>query len=175
MRELHRLYGERVRIVELLVRQAHPGERHGAYGSYEDKLGDASSYLQEEHVPWPVLSDDLMGTVQRAYGGLAAAVYLIDSRGIIAAGPGARPRRSGRRSMISCRVAASALQQGKAPTADRIWPPRSWPVRVDRCEVDGRLLSISNWASLAATSSWRAEGSPVPCLPRSRSAPRRCR
>ena len=33
---------------------------------------------------WPVLIDDLAGTVQRAYGGLAAAVYLIDSRGTVA-------------------------------------------------------------------------------------------
>ena len=33
MRELHRLYGDRVRILEVLVRQAHPGERHSAYGA----------------------------------------------------------------------------------------------------------------------------------------------
>jgi hypothetical protein len=68
MRELHRLYGERVRFVEVLVRQAHPGERHGAYRSYEDKSEDATSYRREEHVPWPVLSDDLLGTVQHASG-----------------------------------------------------------------------------------------------------------
>jgi len=84
MRELHRLYGERVRVVEVLVRQAHPGERHGAYRSYDEKLEDGRAYRREEHVPWPVLIDDLEGTVQRAYGGLAAAVYLIDSRGIVA-------------------------------------------------------------------------------------------
>jgi hypothetical protein len=84
MRELHRLYGDRVRIVEVLVRQAHPGERHGAYRSFEDKLDDAGGYVREEHVPWPVLTDDLLGTVQRAYGGLAAAAYLIDARGIVA-------------------------------------------------------------------------------------------
>ena len=84
MRELHRLYGERVEFVEVLVRQAHPGERHGAYGSYEEKLEDARAYVQEEGITWPVLIDDMVGTVQRAYGGLAAAVYLIDSRGSVA-------------------------------------------------------------------------------------------
>jgi hypothetical protein len=84
MRELHRLYGERVRFVEVLVRQAHPGERHGAYVSETVKRDEARAYGLEERVPWPVLTDDLVGTVQRAYGGLAAAVYLIDSRGIIA-------------------------------------------------------------------------------------------
>lgn len=84
MRELHQLYGERVLFVEVLVRQAHPGERHGAYGSDEEKLEDARAYVQEERITWPVLIDDLAGTVQRAYGGLAAAVYLIDSRGTVA-------------------------------------------------------------------------------------------
>lgn len=84
MRELHRLYGQRVRFVEVVVRQAHPGERHGSYRSYEDKLEDTRGYEREEGIPWPVLCDDLLGTVQRAYGGLAAAVYLIDSRGIVA-------------------------------------------------------------------------------------------
>ena len=84
MRELHRLYGEQVRFVEVLVRQAHPGERHGAYRSNEQKLHDARSYQREEQIPWPVLIDDLACTVQRAYGGLAAAAYLIDSHGNIA-------------------------------------------------------------------------------------------
>lgn len=83
MREIYRLYGDRVRVIEVLVRQAHPGERHGAYRSYEAKLDDGRAYQREERIPWPVLIDDLPGTVQRAYGGPAAAVYLIDSRGIV--------------------------------------------------------------------------------------------
>ena len=84
MRELQRLYGERAQFVEVLVRQAHPGERHGAYRSYGKKVEEACSYQDEEGIPWPVLIDDLAGTVQCAYGGLAAAVYLIDSQGTIA-------------------------------------------------------------------------------------------
>jgi hypothetical protein len=84
MSELYRFYGEWVQFVEVVVRQAHPGERHGAYGSYEEKLDDACAYAREERIPWPVLIDDLAGTVQRAYGGLAAAVYLIDGRGRVA-------------------------------------------------------------------------------------------
>jgi hypothetical protein len=84
MRELHRRYGERVQFLEVLVRQAHPGERHGAYRTDEDKLADGHAYQGEEHLPWPMLIDDLEGTVQRAYGGLAAAVYLIDNQGRVA-------------------------------------------------------------------------------------------
>jgi hypothetical protein len=84
MRELHRHYGEQVQFLEVLVRQAHPGERHGAYRTYEERLADGHAYEGEEHLPWPVLVDDLAGTVQRAYGGLAAAVYLIDNQGRVA-------------------------------------------------------------------------------------------
>jgi hypothetical protein len=84
MKTLHERYGERVQFVEILVRQAHPGERHGAYRSYEQKLADARAYRSEEHLPWPVLVDDLAGPAQRAYGGLAAGVYLIDAEGIVA-------------------------------------------------------------------------------------------
>ena len=84
MQELYRLYGEQVRFVEVLMRQAHPGERHGAYLSEEQKLQDGRDYEREESVPWPVLIDDLACSVQHAYGGLAAAAYLIDSRGMVA-------------------------------------------------------------------------------------------
>ncbi len=84
MKELHRLFGDRVHFVEVLVRQAHPGERHGAYRSQAGRLDDALAYEREEHIPWPVLVDDLAGTVQRRYGALAAAAYLIDSRGSVA-------------------------------------------------------------------------------------------
>ena len=84
MRELYRRYGQRVQFLEVLVRQAHPGGRHGAYHTYEQKLADARAYRREEHLPWPVLVDDLEGSVQRAYGGLAAAAYLIDSQGRVA-------------------------------------------------------------------------------------------
>ncbi len=84
VREMYRRYGKRVALVEVLIRQAHPGEHHGAYHTYEEKLRDARDYQAEENVPWPVLVDDLACTVQRRYGGLAAAAYLIDSAGTIA-------------------------------------------------------------------------------------------
>lgn len=84
MRELHRRYGDRVQFLDLIVRQAHPGERRGGYSSYAEKLEDARQYAEEEGITWPVLIDDLDATVQRAYGGLAAAAYLIDAEGRVA-------------------------------------------------------------------------------------------
>jgi hypothetical protein len=81
MKKLHRRYGDRVQFVDVLVRQAHPGELRGAYRAYAEKLDDACRYQAEEGIQWPVLVDDLGGTVQRAYGGLSASVYLLDAEG----------------------------------------------------------------------------------------------
>jgi hypothetical protein len=81
MRELHRRYGDRVAFVDVVVRQAHPGERRGAYCAISDKLDDARRYERDEAVTWPVAVDDLAGTVQRAYGGMSASIYLLDAKG----------------------------------------------------------------------------------------------
>jgi hypothetical protein len=84
MRELYRLYGDRVQFLDVVVRQAHPGERRGAYRSYAEKMDDARHYQEEESVTWPVVVDDMAATVQRSYGGLSASVYLIDAEGRVA-------------------------------------------------------------------------------------------
>jgi hypothetical protein len=73
-----------VQFVDVLVRQAHPGERRGAYTSLSDKRYDAHRYEKAESIGWRVLVDDLEGTVQRAYGGMAASIYLIDASGRVA-------------------------------------------------------------------------------------------
>jgi hypothetical protein len=84
MAELHGLYSDRIEFVDLVVRQAHPGERRGPYRTFEEKMDDARRYQEEEAVTWTVLVDDLEGTVQRAYAGMCAPVYLIDAQGIVA-------------------------------------------------------------------------------------------
>lgn len=81
MRELHHRFGDRIQFVDIVVRQAHPGERRGPYRSYTSKLNEGRLYQQEEDIGWPVAVDDLEGTVQRAYGGLAASIYLLDAHG----------------------------------------------------------------------------------------------
>ena len=81
MQELYRLYGDRIQFIDVVVRQAHPGERRGAYRSYAEKLDDARRYETEETITWLVAVDDLGGTMQRAYGGLSASVHLIDAEG----------------------------------------------------------------------------------------------
>jgi AhpC/TSA family len=81
MRELYRRYGDSIQFVDIVVYQAHPGEHHPGYTSYAGKVADARLYADEEGIAWLVLVDDLDATVQRAYGGLAAAIYLIAADG----------------------------------------------------------------------------------------------
>jgi thiol-disulfide isomerase/thioredoxin len=84
MKQLHDRYGNQVTFVDIVVRQAHPGEHHDAYDSFVNKMADARDYQREEGITWPVAVDDVTGTVQRAYGSLAASIYLLDPRGRVA-------------------------------------------------------------------------------------------
>lgn len=84
MKELHRRFGDRVQFVDILVRQAHPGERRGAYHSFAEKMADAGRYQRDEAISWPVAVDDLAGTIQHAYGGMSASIYLLDAHGRVA-------------------------------------------------------------------------------------------
>jgi hypothetical protein len=68
----------------VLVRQAHPGPGAPAYRSHKQKTADARAYKHAEAIRWPVLVDDLQGTVHQAYGGLPSPAFLIDADGRIA-------------------------------------------------------------------------------------------
>lgn len=68
-------------FVDVVVRQAHPGASVPAYHSFEQKMRDATAYRREDGIGWPVLVDDLEGTVHQVYGGLADPTYLIDVDG----------------------------------------------------------------------------------------------
>lgn len=47
-------------------------------------MRDAERYKTDESIPWPVLADDLEGTVHQVYSGLADPTYLIDADGRVA-------------------------------------------------------------------------------------------
>jgi hypothetical protein len=67
--------------MDVFIRQAHPGERRGAYHSDEQKRDEARAYKQAEGIPWPVLVDDVAGTTHQTYGNMSDPVYLIDADG----------------------------------------------------------------------------------------------
>lgn len=70
-----------MQFVDLLTRQAHPGPGVRPYRSDAEKMRDGERYLHEEAIPWPVVVDELAGTVHQVYGGLADPTYLIDAEG----------------------------------------------------------------------------------------------
>lgn len=74
-----------MQFIDVLIREAHPGAKHGLYRTYEDKMEAARLYKRDEGIGWPVLVDDLQGTVHRMYSReMADPSFLIDSTGRIA-------------------------------------------------------------------------------------------
>ncbi len=68
----------------MLIRQAHPGPGVPPYRTFDDKLRDARRLKSDDAIRWPVLVDDLEGTVHQVYSGLADPTYLIDVDGRVA-------------------------------------------------------------------------------------------
>jgi len=81
VKELFARWSDRVHFLDVLIRQAHPGADWPTYRTFEEKAYDAQRYVDEEDLPWPVLVDDLEGTVHREYGGMTDPTYLIDLDG----------------------------------------------------------------------------------------------
>lgn len=78
------MYRDEVHFVDVLTRQAHPGPEEPPYDSFEQKMQDARKYAEYRQIPWPILVDDLQGTVHQAYSGLADPTFLIDADGRVA-------------------------------------------------------------------------------------------
>ncbi len=71
--------------MDIIIRQAHPGELRGAYRNHEEMLADARAYKRDEEIEWPVLADDYEGAVHRTYSReMADPSFLIDSEGRVA-------------------------------------------------------------------------------------------
>jgi hypothetical protein len=74
-----------VQFLDVIIRQAHPGEERGRYLNYDDKLESAREYQRLEGIDWPVLVDDYAGTVHRTYSReMADPSFLIDAEGRVA-------------------------------------------------------------------------------------------
>lgn len=84
MHKLHAEWGDQVQFIDVIVRQAHPGPGVEPYQTFEQKARNAETYQQTEGITWPVLADDLAGSVHQVYGGMADPSYLIDADGRVA-------------------------------------------------------------------------------------------
>jgi len=75
---------DRVEVVTVYVREAHPGERYPHHTSLEQKKRHASEWVELDRIPWTVIVDTLDGAVDRRYGPLPNAAYLIGRSGRVA-------------------------------------------------------------------------------------------
>ncbi|MDZ4307713.1 redoxin family protein [Allopontixanthobacter sp.] len=83
LKRLHAEFGERVQMVLLHVREAHPGEHREQPHSFEEKMEHAKQLQAREAFPFPVLVDDDDGSVHRSLDEKPNSAWLADARGII--------------------------------------------------------------------------------------------
>jgi hypothetical protein len=83
LKQIHRQFAGRIELVTVYVRELHPGERHRQPRSLHEKLAHAREWVALDGVPWAVAVDRLDGETHRAWGGLPAPIYLVDSEGRI--------------------------------------------------------------------------------------------
>jgi hypothetical protein len=76
-------FGDRVNLVTVYVREAHPGDRFPQPDTFERKMAHARAYQQRDRIPWPVVVDDIEGTFHRALDPKPHSAYLVDANGIV--------------------------------------------------------------------------------------------
>ena len=79
--QLNRTYGERVAFAFIYTREAHPGESLGQPSTLEEKMEHARQLQEVHRVDWPVLVDDLDGTVHRKLDTKQNSVHIADAEG----------------------------------------------------------------------------------------------
>ena len=84
MKSLYTIWSDRIQFAEIEVRQAHPGPGVERHTDMAQKFRDAHAFVREHQVPWPLLIDDLDGTVHQQYGALPDPAFLVDTDGRIA-------------------------------------------------------------------------------------------
>src|SRR4051812_24987646 len=78
------LRGEDIEFLFVYVREAHPGEKLPAHGSWEDKLAAAERLREEADIDIPMVLDDVRGSIHRKYSKLPNPAFLIDKSGRVA-------------------------------------------------------------------------------------------
>jgi peroxiredoxin len=81
LQALHEEYSDRCTWLMLYVREAHPGEKMSSHKDYEQKRSQAEHFRNVTNTRWPILVDDLDGSVHKEYGLLPNSTFLIDADG----------------------------------------------------------------------------------------------
>ena len=83
LRELATRYGDRVRFIMVNVREAHPGASTPQPQTGHQKAEHAAQLKAHHRLPFEVATDDLDGTLHRAFGPRPSSAYLVDPDGRI--------------------------------------------------------------------------------------------
>lgn len=83
LHRLHDEFGDRVRFLTLYVREAHPGGDYPQPETLERKLAHARDYRDRDGIAWPVLVDDVDGSLHRQLDPKPHAAYLIGPDGTV--------------------------------------------------------------------------------------------
>jgi Iodothyronine deiodinase len=78
LRELATRYGDRVRFILINVREAHPGASTPQPQTDRQKSEHALRLKEHHRLPFEVATDDLDGTLHRAFGPRPSSAYLVD-------------------------------------------------------------------------------------------------
>ncbi len=81
--EMNRLYGDRVAFAFIYTREAHPGEHIGQPATLSEKVEHARLLKELHGVDWPVLVDDLDGTLHQTLDTKQNSVHIVDANGRI--------------------------------------------------------------------------------------------
>lgn len=111
LKRLHAEFGDRVSMVMLNVREAHPGEYYPQPETIEKKTAHARVLREHYDMPWTVAVDDVDGALHRAIDTKPNAAYVIDRDGTIAF------RSIWARDERSLRAALSSVTSGGGPGA----------------------------------------------------------
>ncbi len=83
LRDLHERFGDRVRIVMVNVREAHPGANVPQPRSLEEKRAHAALLRDVHDFPFEVAVDDIAGSLHRAMSPKPNSAYLLGGDGSI--------------------------------------------------------------------------------------------
>ncbi len=79
--ELSDRFGGDLAVALIDIREAHPGARRPQPHDMQAKIANARELLHDNDLRFPVLIDDMQGTVHRAMDTFANSAYLIDGEG----------------------------------------------------------------------------------------------
>jgi hypothetical protein len=82
MNRLQEEFGDRgVSFYLVYTRESHPAERYPPHASFEEKVSRARELRTLENVRFPILVDDLAGTIHRTYGPWPNALFVVHRDG----------------------------------------------------------------------------------------------